>query len=450
MDTTWLRLAPGDVRTERLQAEQEGRQIEPLLESFEDLGAEGRPVEEVASQVYQEAVAKLLDTVQRAPMREDYPYDEPSDLEPIRDRRRAGPGLADAVTADALLDRLRGAWAGRCAGCLLGKPVEGWRRDRMYGYLRDLDRFPLDRYFEADVPEEVKNKYQVDPSNPGFIENVEAMPEDDDTNYTVTGLAVVRTHGPDFSSEDVADFWLRNIPLLHTCTAERIAYRNVATMVLPSESASFRNPYREWIGAQIRADAFGYLNPGDPAAAAEWAWRDARLSHIKNGIYGEMWAAATIAAAFCTDDPKEAMLAGLAQIPENSRLVQSIDKVIEWHEAGVAFDDASERVHAEWDEHRGHDWCHTISNAMIVAIGLLWGEGDFALSICRSVQPCFDTDCNGATVGSIMGALLGYDALPEPWLSPMKDTLITGVAGYHRVKISEMAELTQSMIAGGG
>jgi hypothetical protein len=276
------------------------------------------------------------------------------------------------------------------------------------------------------------------------------MPEDDDTNYTVTGLAVVRTHGPDFSSEDVADFWLRNIPLLHTCTAERIAYRNVATMVLPPESASFRNPYREWIGAQIRADAFGYLNPGDPAAAAEWAWRDARLSHIKNGIYGEMWAAATIAAAFCTDDPKEAMLAGLAQVPENSRLVQSIDKVIEWHEAGVAFDDASERVHAEWDEHRGHDWCHTISNAMIVAIGLLWGEGDFALSICRSVQPCFDTDCNGATVGSIMGALLGHDALPEPWLSPMKDTLITGVAGYHQVSISEMAELTQSMIAGGG
>ena len=60
-------------------------------------------------------------------------------------------------------------------------------------------------------------------------------------------------------------------------------------------------------------------------------------------------------------------------------------------------------------------------------------------SICRAVQACFDTDCNGATVGSILGILRGRRALPAGWVDVIHDTLHTGVAGYSTVKLSEMA-----------
>jgi ADP-ribosylglycohydrolase len=83
---------------------------------------------------------------------------------------------------------------------------------------------------------------------------------------------------------------------------------------------------------------------------------------------------------------------------------------------------------------------------MIVAIGLLWGEGDFGRSICRAVQPCFDTDCNGATVGSICGAIAGRKDLPGRWVDVIHDTLHTGVAGYHVVKIADMARKTMELI----
>ena len=113
-----------------------------------------------------------------------------------------------------------------------------------------------------------------------------------------------------FTPQDVADLWLQEIPILHTFTAERVAYRNLCLLIPPPASASHRNVHREWIGAQIRADFWGYSAPGDPELAAEYAWRDASVSHVKNGLYGEMWAAAMIASAFTTDDVEEIIESG--------------------------------------------------------------------------------------------------------------------------------------------
>ena len=59
-----------------------------------------------------------------------------------------------------------------------------------------------------------------------------------------------------------------------------------------------------------------------------------------------------------------------------------------------------------------------------------------------AVQHGYDTDCNGATVGSILGVLLGFDALPERIAGRLGDTYLSAVHGLEKLSIKEMAEKT--------
>ncbi len=441
METPWI---VGDIfldhqalDTEWRQCQDEGRDFASVRDEFERLQKVDLVLEES-----QRAAEALLDRTIQLPIREDHPYHEPSNLDGIQKARPIAPPLPPPPAIDdKLKDKLLGAWLGRCCGCLLGKPIECWHSDRVWPMLKELGNWPLNRYMEGNVSDELREKFGIYPGTWG--DQVNHMPEDDDLNYTVIGLETMKSRGRKFTTHDIARFWFQHLAIEHTFTAERVVYRNLAMMVQPPQTAVFLNPYREWIGAQIRDDFYGYAAPGRPEAAAEWAWRDASLTHVKNGIYGEMWVAAMLAAAAVIDDIEAVIEAGLAQIPSRCRLTEAIRDVIAWRQEDLDYDTAVSKIHERWDEKNKHHWCHTISNAQIVAVGLLWGEKDLGLSICRAVQPCFDTDCNGATVGSIVGMILGAKNLPvDPWIKKLNDTLHTGISGHHQVKISEMAEQT--------
>ena len=118
--------------------------------------------------------------------------------------------------------------------------------------------------------------------------------------------------------------WLVDLPAGRTFTAERVAYRNLLEGISPPRTARIRNPFREWIGAQIRTDLYGWANPGDQLRAAEWAWRDAAVSHTRNGLYGAMFVAAMASAAIGGGDIGTVLDVGTSVVPPNSRMARAV------------------------------------------------------------------------------------------------------------------------------
>jgi ADP-ribosylglycohydrolase len=445
MNTIWLTLSE-TVLIELEQSADEGRDVRGFAdEACQILEAQR------AGQLREEDAKILIDKMRSAPIAKDYPYHEPASLEEIR---KARPGNRNSGKAKpdkgALYDKIYGAWLGRCAGCLLGKPIEGWRRDRITGLLKETGNYPVNYYISSDIDANIKTRYSIidDKQSHGgcWINNVSCMPEDDDTNYTILYLKTIENWGRNFTSDNTIESWLLNVPIFHVCTAERVAYHNFVNLIPPPLSGSYYNAYREWIGAQIRADFFGYVSPGDTEQAAEYAWRDARISHTKNGIYGEMFCAAMIARAAVSSDIKDIIISALGEIPEKSRLYEGIKKVIGWHEKGASWEAALDNIHAIYDEANGHHWCHTISNAMVCAAALLWGNGDFEKTVGISICAGFDTDCNGATTGSIIGMMSGAGKIPEKWKNPLNNKVKSGIDGFSLTEISELAERTIKLI----
>lgn len=415
------------IRLELVQMHEEGFQVDEFMEPM-------RLVDRMSFKELGELYLKLKE----AEPKPNYPYVEPTGLKELKHRRPKGPRLLDVdISSKELENRLMAAWLGRCVGCLLGKPVEGLSRELIELYLKKAGEYPLKDYLPPlGKPSKGFPRNLVKFAGDCLRGRISYMPRDDDVDYTIMGLHVLETHGFGFTTLNVGLEWLSHLPYRATYTAERAAYRNLVLGLKPPETATHLNPYREWIGAQIRADIWGYTSPGMLERAADMAYRDAVLSHVKNGVYGEVFVAATLAAALAVDTVEEALRLGLTEIPESSRLSEVVRNVVSWSKLDGEWADTWERVMGAYGRYHG---VHVLNNVAMVVLALMHGDGDFTRSIGIAVMCGLDTDCNGATVGSILGALKGLNAIPDRWFKPLKDRVKSLVAGFDNSSIRTLA-----------
>lgn len=223
----------------------------------------------------------LFEVVTLSKTKAGYEYFEPSELTQIKSLR-THCDVAYIYDENNLKNKIHGAWMGRICGCMLGKTVEGIRTDELTPFLKQTNNYPLSRYiYKSDLSVVDLDKYKYNFYSREYVDQIDGMPVDDDTNYVVLAQELIEHYGKDFTPYDVSAVWLKYQGKDEYCTAERVAYCNFVNGYAPPESAIYKNPYREWIGAQIRGDYFGYINPGNPELAAEMAWRDACISHVK-------------------------------------------------------------------------------------------------------------------------------------------------------------------------
>lgn len=438
------------VKEEIKQKQDEGSNVEGFLEKVEAAGDD----EEQLMVVYRKLMAQ--------PVAADFPYVEPNELEDIRRERPVGPRQSSSALSDEQWrDKFYGAWLGRSAGCALGKSLEcgpfmfgsgdrpGWKNVMLW--FQGANAWPIANYTpgKSSAKEEYGFDVNQEFGHKSFLENIKCMESDDDIRYTVLGLIMLEEKGLDWETWDVGKLWHSRLRFYQVATAETKAYLNFAHLSCymnqekpqdwPEKKdwvRTFKNPYREWIGAQIRVDGLAYGAAGNPELAADLAWRDASFSHTKNGIYGAMFVAAMIAASFVETDNEKIIEAGLSEIPKNCRLAHDVRKAVEIAKSAK---DQVELVDRIWEAFKHYHPVHTNNNAALVAATLLFAGDNYELGITTAVLGGWDTDCNGATVGSILGAKLGAKRIPEKWAAPLNDTLYSEVIDFHPIAISECA-----------
>ncbi|GGT27291.1 ADP-ribosylglycohydrolase family protein [Streptomyces atratus] len=444
---TWVQ--PEDlVGHELRQAAEDGRDARAIARRWYEAG--GAPAPERAGASTPAApelralAERLLDEL--ALLESPLEAEEPTELTAIR---AACPDWPAPRTDPPPVsqDRLHAAWLGRAAGCLLGKPVEKLPLAGIRALARATGNWPLATWFTAKgLPAELAATYPWNrrSAHTSLAENIDGMPEDDDLNHPLLTVLLLQRYGPSFTTCDLARLWLDELPAGRTFTAERVAYRNLLDGIEPPHTARYRNPFREWIGALIRADVHGWTHPGDPSAAAEQAHRDAVLTHTANGVYGAMFTAAALAeAAGGESDVHGALAAGLRVVPARSRFAHAVRFGVGAARGENGFDAVADRLHAEYGDYH---WVHVLPNAALLAAALTHADGDFSDSICRAVSGGWDTDSNGATAGSLAGLLAGSpNALPDRWTTPLKNRLATSVPGFDSIGFDALAGQTHRL-----
>jgi len=445
---TWIQ--PEDlIRHELWQSCAEGRDTESISSRWRAAGgtteiphAGASPLSETSPSL-RTLAEELLHELDALP--DPTAKDEPSDWADIHTLIAATP--SSGHRPHDYSERLNSAWLGRAIGCVLGKPVEKIPRIGIEAILRSAGRWPLDRWITAvGVDPAVTERWPWNRASrtTSLEENINGTPEDDDINYTIMALRVLENHGLSFTSDDVASGWLLDLPAGRSFTAERLAYRNLLQGLNPPATARVRNPFREWIGAQIRTDLYGWVMPGNPRGAAELAWRDAAVSHTRNGLYGAMFVAAMASEAITGSSIERVLDAGESVVPPTSRMARAISFGRHLAAHTTEPSDAFAEIEREF---AGYHWVHALNNTALVAYALSAGAGDFDRSICLTVMGGLDTDSNGATVGSVVGALVGEQGISPRWSKPLNGCVSTSLPGEHGVTFTCLAERTEAVFS---
>jgi len=399
------------------------------------------------------------------PYREDWKYVEPSDFESISkesDPKRSLTKIS-SIDLEESSKRVEAAFLGSICGCILGKPLEAsLTGSEIKSGLEAAGEWPMNDYVTSKIKEYLPRVHgSFDETAREYINYVAP---DDDINYTIMGMLILENYGKEFNHKNMEELWIHHLPIGTTFGPERTMLLKHGLNSLdkfrlqsfkekggvghwddrdPIKSKShlniineILNPGNELCGAAIRADAYGYACPGDPALAAKLAWKDSSFTHNRTGIYGTMFIAAAIAAAQVIDDRIEVIRTALQYVPQKSRFFERSSACLNDIINSNNWEEGYKKINDELGEY-GH--CRIYQE-----IGMLINSFKFAKDIghgiCIQVSQGADTDSFGATAGSLLGAYFGPGYLDGKWLRSFNDDIHTGLAWFFERSISNLAK----------
>lgn len=304
------------------------------------------------------------------------------------------------ISKEQLRDKIKGAWALQTIGVTFGGPTEFDYRQRM-------------------IPDSVTLAW-TDTSMYHWMTRIPGLY--DDIYMDLTFVDVLEKKGMDAPARSFAeayahaDYWLWH--------ANQQGRYNILNGIMPPQSGNWlNNPHADDIDFQIESDFAGIMNPGMPQSAADICDRVGHIMNSGDGYYGGVFISSMYSNAYMMNNVADIVEKSLQMIPAQSTYHQCISDVVTWYrQYPNDWKKTWQLVEDKW----GHDiGCpdgvgvpfniDSKINSAFVVIGLLYGNGDLDKTLDISTRCGQDSDCNPSSAGGIVGAMIGYDAIPEKW-----------------------------------
>ena len=303
---------------------------------------------------------------------------------------------------------------GKIIGVYLGRPFEQWSHKLIMEKLG-----PIEYYVSEKL-------------------NKPLIVTDDDITGTFTFLRALNDYGNDYniSSKNIGQTWLNYIVEKETIlwwggvgnSTEHTAFQNLKNGIEAPNSGSIETNglvVAEQIGAQIFIDGWAMVCPGDPDKAVDLAARAARVSHDGEAVYGAQVIASLESHAFIEKDTNKLLEKAKTLIPNNSIIYKVINDVQNWHKEETDWLITRDKIEEKYGYDKFLGECHIVPNHALIILALLYGEGYFQKSMMIVNTAGWDTDCNAANLGCILGIQKGlsvFEGGPD-WRTPIKDIM---------------------------
>ncbi|QLE02199.1 ADP-ribosylglycohydrolase family protein [Galbibacter sp. BG1] len=310
------------------------------------------------------------------------------------------------ITFEDYKNKVLGGWVGKCAGGILGAPIEGFKNFNKIPFTDDL-----------------------------FATNF----ANDDLDLQVLWLDMILKKGADVREQDFNEHWQNHVEF--PWCEYGIAMRNIRLGLDNPSTGKHNNWYWDTgMGSPIRSEIWGMVTPGHPKLAAFYAGIDSRLDHAGFSVTAEQYLSACASIAFFETDIKEVLVKGLAYIPADSDVAQLVNQVFEW-DRDYDFKIVAAKIKSVYGD---ADFTSAPMNIGFTILSLLHTEHSFDFLI-DALHLGHDSDCVVATAGALLGIVLGYDGIPQLWKDRVGDELLVSpeiVNIYCPDTLTELAELT--------
>lgn len=311
--------------------------------------------------------------------------------------------------------KVYGGVLGKTVGVYIGRPFEGWCKEAIGDKFGKIDRYVNK---ETGAPLVV-----TDDDLTGTFTFWRIL--EDSGDYDATAPELYGANWLNYIIPYKSILWWGGVGI----STEHTAFKNLKSGVVAPQSGSISQNgtiVAEQVGAQIFIEGFGMIAPGCPELAARLARRAAQVSHDGAAVDAAVVVAVMASLAFVQDDINVIMATALEHIERGSAIAEVHGQVRDWVNVDGDWQLTYQRIKEKYGYDKFGGLCHVIPNHAIMVMSWLYAGNDFdkAMEIINTAG--WDTDCNAANVGCVLGIMLGAEKINERtnWQTAFNDRLL--------------------------